>query len=198
MNENENPMPNPNQQNNNQEMPTQPAYQATPVSASPTVTLNQGLAGESPDQPTVTPATPSPQTTTESRRSTFSGRIGRLGYLIGHVYILLANMALLITIFLIMPAMSFLEDSPLRMIINIPLFLIVIVIVALTFLASISLIVRRQHDLGHPWFWILLSFIPLVGFIYSFYLLLMPGKKESNQWGEPVTSLNFFTVLGLK
>lgn len=61
------------------------------------------------------------------------------------------------------------------------------------FFASISLVVRRLHDLGHSGKWLLafmlISFIPILGVLFSFaliiYLSFKKGKNESNKYGEP-------------
>lgn len=44
--------------------------------------------------------------------------------------------------------------------------------------------VRRLHDIGKPWMYILFSCIPLFGQVYFIYLLVQPSVG-SNEYGEP-------------
>jgi uncharacterized membrane protein YhaH (DUF805 family) len=48
---------------------------------------------------------------------------------------------------------------------------------------SISVAVRRLHDVNKSGWFLLLSFIPLANF-YLLYLLIQPSSASSNQWGE--------------
>jgi uncharacterized membrane protein YhaH (DUF805 family) len=43
--------------------------------------------------------------------------------------------------------------------------------------------VSRFHDIG--WF-VLLMFIPLLGILVMLFLLVMPGQKDPNAYGEPM------------
>ena len=47
---------------------------------------------------------------------------------------------------------------------------------------TISVTVRRLHDVGKSGWWILLSIIPLAK-IYLIYLLAQRGSKEDNRYG---------------
>ena len=38
--------------------------------------------------------------------------------------------------------------------------------------------VRRLHDQGRTWEWLLINFIPVVGSIWYFILMLMPSKPQ--------------------
>ena len=44
--------------------------------------------------------------------------------------------------------------------------------------------VRRLHDVGKPWKMLFISLIPLVGFIWLFYLYCKDGDQNKNEWGE--------------
>ena len=47
---------------------------------------------------------------------------------------------------------------------------------------SISVTIRRLHDTGRVWGWILLSIIPIAGFVLI-YWLASAGHPEDNEWG---------------
>lgn len=47
---------------------------------------------------------------------------------------------------------------------------------------SLSVAVRRLHDVNKNGWFLLLSFIPLANF-YLLYLLVQPSSPSSNQWG---------------
>ena len=57
--------------------------------------------------------------------------------------------------------------------------------------------VSRFHDLGWPGWSILLIFIPLVDVIAFLFLLLAPGKKPPNQYGEPQVCLRWLRKAAL-
>ena len=52
-------------------------------------------------------------------------------------------------------------------------------------LPMIELSVRRIHDLGQPWFWILIGVVPVVGALALLIWFAMPGEEKNNQWGAP-------------
>ena len=63
----------------------------------------------------------------------------------------------------------------------------------------VSLYVRRLHDLGHPWIFILFHLIPVVGPLGLYcYLQFAPGTTGENRYGKPTKSYDFFVVLGFK
>lgn len=75
----------------------------------------------------------------------------------------------------------------------IPLFLI---IGLAAFVLGLSLMVRRLHDLGKEWFWVFLTFIPVVTFFFSLYLLFFKGEQRANLYGPvPNNSRSIFDVL---
>lgn len=64
------------------------------------------------------------------------------------------------------------------------------------FIFSLSLMVRRLHDLGKEWFWVFLAFIPVVTFFFSLYLLFFKGEQRANAYGPvPNNSRKIFDVL---
>lgn len=61
--------------------------------------------------------------------------------------------------------------------------------------------IKRLHDLNLSGWYYLVSFIPLVGWIFSIYMVLWPAKKESNRFAgatKPTSTLELvFGVLML-
>jgi uncharacterized membrane protein YhaH (DUF805 family) len=51
------------------------------------------------------------------------------------------------------------------------------------FLPSLAVLVRRFHDAGHSGWWVLIMFVPIVGFVVWLIFALTPSKPP-NEWGE--------------
>lgn len=49
---------------------------------------------------------------------------------------------------------------------------------------SIAVTVRRLHDIGLSGWFFLLQFIPYVGGLIIFVMMLMPSQKNPNKWGD--------------
>jgi len=49
---------------------------------------------------------------------------------------------------------------------------------------TISVIVRRLHDIGKSGFWIFIRLIPIIGGIWMLILLCTEGQTGANQYGE--------------
>ena len=57
------------------------------------------------------------------------------------------------------------------------------------FICYLSLIVRRLHDLDKSGYFALIWFIPLIGFLFSIYLMFAKGTDGPNQYGaDPLNS----------
>lgn len=54
----------------------------------------------------------------------------------------------------------------------------------LNLIPALAVSVRRLHDIGRPGWWILATFVPVVGSLYLIYLFFLPGKPEPNRWGH--------------
>ena len=52
------------------------------------------------------------------------------------------------------------------------------------FIAYLTLVVRRLHDLDKKEWLIVFSLIPAVNFLFALYLLFFPGTPGRNQYGE--------------
>ncbi|MBT2571231.1 DUF805 domain-containing protein [Planococcus sp. ISL-110] len=51
------------------------------------------------------------------------------------------------------------------------------------FIPSLSVTVRRLHDIGRSGWWLLLSFIPVLGWIALFVFTLLDSQSGSNKYG---------------
>ncbi|TWT07154.1 DUF805 domain-containing protein [Planococcus sp. CPCC 101016] len=54
----------------------------------------------------------------------------------------------------------------------------------LVLIPSLSVTVRRLHDIGRTGWWILLALIPLLGWIALFVLTLLDSESGSNKYGS--------------
>ncbi|MFG3496043.1 DUF805 domain-containing protein [Streptomyces sp. NPDC047928] len=50
-------------------------------------------------------------------------------------------------------------------------------------LPALAVSIRRLHDTGRSGWWLLISFVPLVGGIILLVFLASDGKAEANKWG---------------
>ncbi len=120
-------------------------------------------------------------------------RIGRLRYFLGPLctmgplFVLVAMWGVIgymqqLSVFDSGSSNSFIES------INfiIPLLMIPAVLLGLVGLyLSITLGIRRCHDIGNTGWFLLLTFIPYIGFIFGLYLLFKRGDPNANQYGQP-------------
>ena len=51
------------------------------------------------------------------------------------------------------------------------------------FIPSLSVTVRRLHDVGHSGWMILIMYIPIIGVIWLFVLLCTDSQTGENKWG---------------
>ena len=111
----------------------------------------------------------------------YGGRIGRLNYFFWPFFLSFILLIPFIAIFIlvrIIPAPFYLIFSLIGVLLGLyPLFYI------------LSLVVRRNHDLGHTGWLCLLFLIPLVSFFYYLYLLFKKGEDKANRYG-PVPNRN--------
>lgn len=57
------------------------------------------------------------------------------------------------------------------------------IIQLLLFVPSISVSIRRMHDIGRSGWWVLINFIPLLGALYFIYLATVDSEPQPNKWG---------------
>jgi uncharacterized membrane protein YhaH (DUF805 family) len=52
-----------------------------------------------------------------------------------------------------------------------------------TFVPSVALTVRRLHDTGRSGWWMLISFVLVIGSIVLFVLMVLDGEPQANRYG---------------
>lgn len=101
--------------------------------------------------------------------ATFDGRVSRRQYWMFTLYSMLVSIAFNIAIAIL------------------PFLAILSLIYALALIVpSISLIVRRLHDINLSGWFFLIAFIPVLGGLALLFLFCMPGDAEDNKYGSAV------------
>jgi len=49
---------------------------------------------------------------------------------------------------------------------------------------SLAVVVRRLHDVGKSGWFILISIIPIIGWIWMLYLMISDGEEGANEYGD--------------
>lgn len=102
----------------------------------------------------------------------FDGRARRMEYW------MFTLINFLISMVLYLPALYLMMDS------ENPAFLSIYMIYSLALLVpSIAVMVRRLHDVGKSGWYVLISFIPIVGAIWLLILLFTDSDSGSNEYG---------------
>lgn len=117
----------------------------------------------------------------EMKYFTFEGRINRLRYFSYYMgFALIMYLALgLCALVMMIPVVGQIVGS---------LGMFAVMIAA--FIAFLSLLYRRCHDMNMSAWWLLLFFVPIVSLVFSLMLLFKPGTQSSNNFGKrpPVNS----------
>jgi|GEM_PF-2024929 len=122
----------------------------------------------------------------------FSGRISRLGLLIAYIYVILIPVSIILVAVLVKFGIG---NSR---VLNIILLLAGLGMVVVALPLSISLHMRRWHDLDQSGWLVLLGFLPLVGPVIGILLLVLPGTSGSNKYGDiPEASFSFKHVFNI-
>ena len=67
--------------------------------------------------------------------------------------------------------------------------IIVLYMIGVSLIPSIAVTIRRLHDVNKSGFYILLNFIPVLGWFYILYLTIKAGDTEKNRFGtSPITT----------
>jgi len=107
------------------------------------------------------------------RAADFSGRSRRKEYWIFNLFNSLVAIVLVLAIF---PFSA--QDKPPSI-----LFLLVLVYGIVLFIPSLSVTIRRLHDIGKSGWWYFIGFVPLIGGIILFVFTLLDSEPTANQWG---------------
>lgn len=105
------------------------------------------------------------------------GRLGRLSYLAGGLAVTAALLAAIIPL-----ALG-----------NMPI--VMMMALAVGFIFTVRLVVLRCHDVDWSGWWALLLLVPYVGSAFSFILLVIPGTRGSNNYGDPPRAASALTVI---
>lgn len=103
----------------------------------------------------------------------FQGRIGRLRYLAWSLVLMAAGFGLFL-----LASMTFIFSNVLVSILAVA-FTIGFIIVA------IQIGSQRLHDMGWSGWFMLLHLVPVIGSLFPFALLLVPGNEGANKFGPP-------------
>lgn len=105
----------------------------------------------------------------------FTGRARRQEYWMFTLYNILYSMILTaISLFLVYSS----DSSE-----HIAFFVIPVLYSLAVFIPSISIAVRRLHDINKSGAWYFISFVPVIGIIWLFILLITDGDHGENQYG---------------
>ncbi|OGG48958.1 hypothetical protein A3G63_01755 [Candidatus Kaiserbacteria bacterium RIFCSPLOWO2_12_FULL_52_8] len=118
----------------------------------------------------------------------FSGRIGRLRYFEGAVFILIFFFAFIAIVWGLVSALggvtSIDSSNVLLNVFGSVLFPTILALFFVAYLVTIlSLAVRRWHDIGYSGWMVLLQFIPFVNVITALILLFKKGEPIENKYG---------------
>ncbi|MCD4500842.1 DUF805 domain-containing protein [Chromobacterium vaccinii] len=101
----------------------------------------------------------------------FSGRISRWPFLLGFLGLLVAFGFFTVVMIPIMHSIS-----PILMLLTYPFLAILI-------WSAFTLKIKRWHDMDRSGFHVLLSLIPVIGAIFFFIILIIPGTFGKNRYG---------------
>lgn len=107
------------------------------------------------------------------RAADFSGRSRRKEYWIFNLF----NAIVAFVLVLLVVAFSD-KDKPA----TIPFFL-VLVYGVVVFVPSLSVSIRRLHDIGKSGWWYFIGFVPFIGGIILFIFSLLDSEPNANEWG---------------
>ena len=57
------------------------------------------------------------------------------------------------------------------------------IVMLVSLIPTISVSVRRFHDIGKSGWWYLIGFVPFIGTIWFFVLMLLDSQPGENKWG---------------
>lgn len=107
------------------------------------------------------------------RAADFSGRSRRKEYWIFNLF------NAIIAVALVLVAVLLSDQNKPSSIPFFPVFLYCLVVCV----PSLSVTIRRLHDIGKSGWWYFITFVPVIGGIILFIFTLLDGEPNANQWG---------------
>lgn len=123
----------------------------------------------------------------------FTGRIGRAGWLLGHIYLAIPLVGVTIAYIVFNQVVQ--DSSPVHSSINLSIFITGALTIVYYPVASYGLTMRRWHDMNKSGWFALLNFVPIADLVAWLFQLFVPGTNESNDYGSPQSSFDFKDVL---
>ena len=111
----------------------------------------------------------------------FCGRVRRKEFWMFHLFV--AIFTLLCTILDNILGTVFVIDLGTAGLISIPVGWLFFLCSIFHFLPSLSLVVRRLHDVGKSGSWYSIGLIPIIGGVFLIVFLCSEGDKNENKWG---------------
>lgn len=118
-----------------------------------------------------------------SKYATIQGRARRSEYWYWHLAIILAIM-LLGLIWATTISLSAVFQNETGLVVSIILYIIMIALLIAIMIPSITVTVRRLHDINKSGWWYFISFVPYVGSIVLFIFTLFDSTPGANEYGE--------------
>ncbi|WP_024617463.1 DUF805 domain-containing protein [Pseudomonas kilonensis] len=114
----------------------------------------------------------------------FSGRISLARFWLIHVPLVLVLPCILLLFFMVGLRHQL-----------VVLLIVGVTVVVPAILLNVSLLVRRARDLGWSPIWGFLCVIPVIGFVITLALMMLPGRKAINKYGPPNPPLSTLVKL---
>src|ERR1700727_1668064 len=113
----------------------------------------------------------------------FSGRLNRRNFFIGASILMILNVTFEVLMYPnIQPVSTSMNLGQSAPSLSTAFALVPFSLLFLSF--SVSLSIRRLHDLNKTGWFILVMYIPLIGAFYAFYVLFAPGTERANKYGS--------------
>ena len=117
----------------------------------------------------------------------FRGRATRTEYGLFHVTAILLFIALEVLSVLIrlvfFPGAATSQPGPAQIAFAVIVGMVLFALFVVVLIGHVSIAIRRLHDHGEPWLKYLLTFIPLIGFIFWIMLVFTKGDDYENDYG---------------
>ena len=117
----------------------------------------------------------------------FRGRATRTEYALFHVTAILLLIAFEVLTVLMrlvfFPGAATSQPGPAQITFAVIVGMVLFALFVVVLIGHVSIAIRRLHDHGEPWLKYLLTFIPLIGFIFWIMLVFTRGDDDENDYG---------------